>query len=82
MIGTPLARQIQSALSPTAAAVHTPEKRFVAVANGRNPSRCAHALSSAMNSGVPGGCGMPSVFAAAMNSPASQNVTLGASVAT
>ncbi len=30
-------------------------------------------------SGVPGGWGMPSVFIAAMNSPASQKVTEGAS---
>lgn len=33
-----------------------------------------------MKSGVPGGWGMPSVRAAAMNSPASQKVTDGASV--
>ena len=31
-------------------------------------------------SGVPGGCGMPNPFAAAMNSPASQKVTPGAIV--
>jgi hypothetical protein len=31
---------------------------------------------------VPGGWGMPSVLVAAMNSPASQNVTVGASVRT
>jgi hypothetical protein len=29
---------------------------------------------------VPGGCGMPKPHAAEMNSPASQNVTPGASV--
>jgi hypothetical protein len=32
--------------------------------------------------GVPGGCGMPSVFEAAINSPASQSVTVGARVKT
>ena len=31
-------------------------------------------------SGVPGGCGIPRMRVAAMNSPASQNVTVGAKV--
>jgi hypothetical protein len=62
--------------------VHALEKRFVAVANGRKARSFAHALRSTTNSGVPGGCGIPRLCAAAMNSPASQNVTPGARVAT
>ena len=46
----------------------------------RGPSASDHVWPSSTNSGVPGGCGMPSTCAAAMNSPASQNVTPGASV--
>ena len=43
-------------------------------------SAFAHTLTSSTKSGVPGGCGIPSEWAAAMNSPASQKVTSGASV--
>jgi hypothetical protein len=46
------------------------------------PATSVHARPSATNSGVPGGCGMPIPYAAAMNSPASQKVTPGAIVLT
>jgi hypothetical protein len=61
--------------------VHTADRKFVATANGRNDSNFPHTFSSNTKIGVPGGCGIPSTRAAAMNSPESQNVTLGASVA-
>src|SRR5438309_3491099 len=56
----PVARPTNQALKPPANAVDAAEKRFVATANGRNARIRAHVLSMRMNSGVPGGCGMPS----------------------
>ena len=40
----------------------------------------AQALTMSVKSGVPGGCGIPRIFEVAMNYPASQKVTVGASV--
>ena len=46
-------------------------------ASGSNPQVCARITKS----GFPGGCGMPSTFAAAMYSEVSQNAVVGARVA-
>ena len=46
-------------------------------ASGSRPKVCAMMT----NSGLPGGCGMPSTLAAAMYSEVSQNAVVGASVA-
>src|SRR4051812_42684003 len=70
-----------AAASTAAVTVHTAEKRLQATPYGRKANSRAHAASRRMNSGVPGGCGMPNDRALAMNSPASQKVTSGASVA-
>src|SRR6266702_3544190 len=47
-------------------------------ASGSSPQ----AWAMMTNSGLPGGCGMPSTYAAAMYSEVSQNCVVGASVAT
>src|SRR4051812_22454113 len=75
-----VARHTSRPVSPAATAVATAENRFVATAYGRKNQSFAQTFSTRMKSGVPGGCGMPSERVAAMNSPASQNVTSGASV--
>src|SRR5688500_324460 len=46
-------------------------------ASGSSPQTCAISVKS----GLPGGCGIPSTFAAAMYSDVSQNAVVGASVA-
>ena len=42
--------------------------------------RIENTRPSSTKSGLPGGCGMPSTFAAAMYSEVSQNAVVGASV--
>ncbi len=65
-----------------AAALKIAVRRLVRYANAPIGTSVPHTLPISTNSGVPGGCGMPRILAAAMNSPASQNVTVGASVQT
>src|SRR5690242_8671264 len=74
----PRVHPVRRAARTTAVAVQKAEKRLVATANG---TRRAQTFSRKTYSGVPGGCGIPSECAAAMNSPASQKVTSGARVA-
>ncbi len=56
------------------------ESRFRRQAYSPKGKSIAQTWATITKSGVPGGCGTPNVFAAAMNSPASQKVTDGASV--
>jgi hypothetical protein len=66
---------------PQPRAVHTAESRLIERANPkRSPNARLHTLPSRTYSGVPGGCGIPSVLMAARNSPASHSVTPGARV--
>jgi hypothetical protein len=79
--GLPVHRDIIPAKVPHAAAVQTADRRFTEYANPKSgASALPHTLPMRMKSGVPGGCGTPSDFIAARNSPASQYVTPGASV--
>src|ERR1051326_8205515 len=52
--------------------------RLVRKAYSPNGKSMPHTWPMRTKSGVPGGCGMPRVFIAAPNSPASQKVTEGA----
>jgi hypothetical protein len=61
--------------------VHAAEKRFVASAVGSGQSARRHARAASIQSGVPGGCGIPAECTAAISSPASQSVGPGAAVA-
>ena len=65
---------------PAATALVTPASRLMRIAypaaSGSSPQTCAMIV----NSGLPGGCGMPSTYAAAMYSDVSQNCVVGASV--
>ena len=79
--GQPVHRARSQATIAPALVAHSAENRFTIGATGAHGTRCVHALAARTNSGVPGGCGMPSVWIAARNSPASQKVTDGASVA-
>src|SRR5437016_12528821 len=67
---------------PAATALVTAASRLIrsayAAARGKRPQVWAISV----NSGFPGGCGMPSTYAAAMYSDVSQNWVVGASVAT
>ena len=63
------------------AALNVALSRFVRYAHDPIGSSVAHTCPMSTKSGVPGGCGMPRIFVAAMNSPASQNVTVGARLA-
>ena len=67
---------------PAAIALVVAASRLTRMANpaasGRRPQTCAIIV----NSGLPGGCGIPSTYAAAMYSDVSQNWVVGASVAT
>jgi hypothetical protein len=74
-------RVTRIAASPPATAVHAAASRFVATAVGRRSSSNLQARPTRMNSGVPGGCGIPSDSIADANSPASHSVTLGARLA-
>ena len=76
-------RANSQAVPAPASAVLVADSRLVARANPiAPPSTLDHTCAIATYNGVPGGCGMPSEWTAAISSPASQNVTLGASVAT
>src|SRR5256714_2354967 len=75
-------RAMSATLSTPVVAVQSAENRLHATAYGRNGKSRAQSARSRMKSGVPGGWGMPNDLALAMNSPASQKVTSGASVAT
>src|SRR5690606_15774508 len=65
--------------NPAPAADVTAAKRLIrlaySAASGISPQTCAMRV----NSGLPGGCGIPSTFAAAMYSEVSQNAVVGAS---
>ena len=67
---------------PAATALVTAARRLIRIAypaaSGSRPQTCARIV----NSGLPGGCGMPSTYAAAMYSEVSQNCVVGASVMT
>src|SRR2546428_249462 len=67
---------------PAATALVTAASKLIRIAypaaSGSKPQTCARIV----NSGLPGGCGMPSTYAAAMYSEASQNCVVGASVTT
>src|SRR5216117_1163534 len=67
---------------PAETALVTAANRLIRCAypatSGSSPNTCA--IST--NSGFPGGCGMPSVYAAAMYSEVSQNCVVGARVRT
>ena len=56
--------------------------RLVRHAHSPTGSSVAQTWPISTKSGVPGGCGMPRIRIAAMNSPASQKVTVGARVKT
>src|SRR5216110_1216617 len=66
---------------PAATALVTAARRLIRIAypaaSGSRPQTCARIV----NSGLPGGCGMPSTYAAAMYSEVSQNCVVGARVA-
>jgi hypothetical protein len=66
--------------NPAAAELSSALSRLVRKAYSPMGNSMAQTWAIMTKSGVPGGWGMPSVFAAAMNSPASQKVTVGASV--
>src|SRR5215204_4086130 len=66
---------------PAARALHTAASRLTRYATPPNGSREATRPSST-KSGLPGGCGIPSVYAAVMYSLASHIAVVGASVAT
>lgn len=77
----PTARATTQALMAPASAVASAERRFIARAAPANgASASVHTRPIATYRGVPGGWGIPRPCAAAMNSPASQKVTPGASV--
>src|SRR5688500_16154563 len=66
---------------PHAAAVHAADRRLIDRANPKTGAKTMlQTLPSITYSGVPGGCGIPSEWMAARNSPESQSVTLGARV--
>ena len=67
---------------PAPAALRRALRKLVRAANSPTGTSIPHTWAIITYSGVPGGCGIPSTRAAAMNSPASQNVTPGASVST
>jgi hypothetical protein len=74
-------RDSSAAVSPPAAAVHAAERRLTAATGDRTEASARdQRFATRTYSGVPGGCGMPRVCAAAANSPASQKVTSGAAV--
>src|SRR5688572_33280921 len=74
-------RETRAVAIPADAAVHTAASRFVATAVERKNQPVRQARAIRMYSGVPGGCGIPNDSTADANSPASQSVTPGASVA-
>lgn len=78
----PVHRVTNHAKQLDAAAVDAAEARFAAYANGRKESNDVQARTPKMKSGVPGGCGIPRLYAVARNSPLSHSVTVGASVRT
>lgn len=65
-----------------AAALNTAVMRLTRNAYSPNGNNVAHACDRKTHAGEPGGCGTPRTFEAARYSPASQNVTVGASVTT
>jgi hypothetical protein len=67
-------------MQAAAAALKMAVIKLVRHANSPAGTSCPKKLPSSTNNGVPGGWGIPRIRAAAMNSPASQKVTLGASV--
>ena len=68
--------------NPAEPALNVAAMRFVFAAVVSPGISMSHTRPSITNTGVPGGCGIPRMWAVAMNSPASQNVTVGASETT
>ena len=66
--------------TPAESALAIADMRFIRSAGVGAIGRSENVRPSMTNNGLPGGCGVPKVNAAAMYSPASQNATVGASV--
>src|SRR4029077_11795529 len=64
-----------------ATALQTAAKRLIRTANEAASGSSANVCARMVNSGFPGGWGIPSTLAAAMYSEVSQNAVVGASVA-
>ena len=73
--------KVKAGLS-AAAALKVALIKFVRYAKSPIGTTVAHTFASNVKSGVPGGWGIPRIRAVAMNSPASQSVTVGARVHT
>src|SRR5439155_8949530 len=67
---------------PAAIALVTAASRLMRMAYPAASGSSPHVWAISTNSGLPGGCGMPSTYAAAMYSDVSQNCVVGASVST
>src|SRR2546429_4203522 len=67
---------------PAAIALVTAASRLMRMAYPAASGSSPHVWAISTNSGLPGGCGMPSTYAAAMYSDGSQNCVVGASVRT
>src|SRR5204863_8383701 len=67
---------------PAAIALVAAASRLMRMAYPPASGSSHHVWDISTNSGLPGGCGMPSTYAAAMYSDLSQNCAVGASVST
>src|SRR5256712_14052187 len=67
---------------PAAIALVTPASRLIRIAYPAASGNKPQAWAMSTDSGLPGGCGMPGTYAAAMYSDVSQNCVVGASVDT
>src|SRR3989441_5266915 len=67
---------------PAAIALVTAASRLIRMAYPAASGSKPHTWAISTNRGLPGGCGMPSTYAAAMYSEVSQNCVVGASVST
>src|SRR3989442_2373727 len=75
-------RSLTGNRAPAAIALVTAASRLMRMAYPAASGSSPHVWAISTNRGLPGGCGMPSTYAAAMYSDVSQNCVVGASVST